>query len=232
MFDEDELLPLSGLQHIEFCERRAALVCVEGLWDDNLLTIEGRVLHERTHEPATETRGDLRIARSLWLRSLRLGLSCKADVVEFHRVVEVGGSSQRELGAVLPGITGRWRPYPVEYKRGRRRHDRGYEVQLCAQALCLEEMLDVSVTEGALFYGKSGRRLEVAFDADLRSATEDAAMRLHRLVRAGKTPSARYEKKCDECSLLSLCLPSVVGARRSARTYLDNALSEMHGDLP
>lgn len=215
-FDEDYLLPLSRLSDLVFCERRAALHLVEGLWNDNPFTVEGRILHERSHDARTESRGDTRIARGLLLRSLRLGLSGKADVVEFHRLPP--GESG---GIQLDGVEGCWQPYPVEYKRGRLRPERSYEVQLCAQALCLEEMLGVWVSAGALFYGKTARRQVVVFDQVLRRQTEEAAARLHELFKQGRTPDAVYVKnKCQQCSLFDLCLPRQAASSRSVGAYL------------
>ena len=130
----------------------------------------------------------------------------------------------------LPGTRGSWQPFPVEYKRGRLRREEGYEVQLCAQALCLEEMLGVAVLLGAVFYGQPRRRLEVTFGEELRRETETAAVRLHELIRDGKTPPARYEKKCDSCSLLSLCMPKTTGGRKSVDRYLAAILES--GRLP
>lgn len=224
MYDEDDLLPLSALQHLVFCERRAALIHLEGAWDENPATVEGRFLHDSAHDVGTESRGVVRIARALLLRSLRLGLSGKADVVEFHLLT---ADEPEASGVVLPGVSGRWRPYPVEYKRGRMRHEQSYAVQVCAQALCLEEMLGVSVPEGALFYGKSARRQAVVFDARLRQATEAAALRLHELFRRRETPRAEFVKnKCRQCSLCDVCLPRQAGASRSAEAYLAELLAK------
>lgn len=219
-FAEDELLPVSALQHLLFCERRAALVHIEGAWGDNVFTVEGAHLHDRTHRAETEKRGELRVVRGLWLRSLRLGLIGKADVVEFHRVVEAAEPS----GVRLDGAGGEWRPVPVEYKRGRLRREEGYEVQLCAQGICLEEMLDAAVSGGAIFFGKTRRRLDVVFDGKLRVRTEEAVGRLRELLAARRTPPARYEKKCEKCSLLPACMPKVTGGRRSAAAYVSAAL--------
>ncbi|MBI3097088.1 MAG: CRISPR-associated protein Cas4 [Planctomycetes bacterium] len=223
MFAEDDLLPLSTLADLVFCERRAALHLVEGIWRDNVFTVEGTHLHAKVNEEAaTESRGDLRIARSLRLRSLRLGLSGIADVVEFHRLRgEVEASGLR-----LEGVGGFWRPFPVEYKRGKMKHERGYEVQLCAQALCMEEMLGAAVPEGAIFYGKSARRIDIAFAPTLREETEAAALRLHDLARSGRTPIRPYEKKCESCSLISICLPKTIGGGRSVEQYLSGVLGE------
>jgi len=203
--EEDDLLPLSALQHLLFCERQCALIHIEQVWAENPLTVEGKHLHEQADSGFQESRGDLRIARALPLSSLRLGLSGRSDVVEFHRVGEDA-----------------WRPFPIEYKRGKPKSHRADEVQLCAQALCLEEMLDVAVPAGALFYGQTRHRLEVAFDTELRRLTEDAAARLHRLIARGVTPAAIREPKCDQCSLLDICMPAAPAA--SARQYLDRSL--------
>ena len=226
MFDEDELLPLSALQHLVFCERQCALIHIEQLWADNALTIEGEHLHDRVHEGAhTESRGDVRIARGVAFRSLRLGLSGIADVVEFHRVANGG--------AHIPNASGLWRPFPVEYKRGRPKRDHCDEVQLCGQALCLEEMLQTNVPEGALFYGTNRRRFDVKFDGALREETDQAAARLHRLIAARITPAAVREPKCDKCSLLELCMPAVTSGGRSARRYLQRTVRALsHLDQP
>jgi CRISPR-associated exonuclease Cas4 len=203
------------LQHLLFCERRAALSHLEGIWQDNLYTAQGNVVHARVHdEKQGEGRGGVRITRGLRLRSLRLGLVGIADVVEFHRA-SAGG-------VALAGGGGEWLPFPVEYKRGRLRREAGYEVQLCAQALCLEEMLGATIPAGAIFYGKSKKRLDVQVDAMLRRRTEEAAVRLRELLRLGRTPVARYEKKCDKCSLMPLCLPKTTGGRRDMQRYMES----------
>ncbi|RJP19135.1 MAG: CRISPR-associated protein Cas4 [Candidatus Abyssobacteria bacterium SURF_5] len=233
MFTEDDLLPISAIEHLVFCERQCALIHLEQVWSENLFTAEGRILHNKTHsDEATESRGDIRIARGLRLHSLRLGLAGMADVVEFHRVKETQSSGEQMSPAVtlppavaLPGVNGLWRPFPIEYKRGKLRHEEGFEVQLCAEALCLEEMMHVHVPAGAVFYGKTVRRLDIVFDAGLRSRTEDAAARLHILFRERKTPKARYEKKCDKCSLFSLCMPKTTGLRKDVQHYLRDAMS-------
>lgn len=218
MFTEDDLLPLSALQHLLFCERQAALIHLEQLWAENRLTVEGTHLHERVDHAPGESRGEVRLARSLPLRSLRLGLSGRADLVELHQISDSDG----EAGAVLPGVPGVWRLFPVEYKRGRPKAHHADEVQLCAQALCLEEMLGTTVPAGALFYGQTRRRHDVSLGADLRRETEDAAARLHRLLASGVTPVARREPKCDQCSLIDLCLPDAPA--HSARRFLDRLL--------
>lgn len=220
MFSDDDLLPLSGLQHMEFCERQWALIHIEQVWAENRLTAEGRVLHERVHDSEAEGRPDVVICRGLPLRSSRLGLSGQADVVEFER------ASQENPGAVaMPGRSGYWRPFPVEYKRGRPKHGACDEVQLCAQALCLEEALGVSIRDGALFYGTPRRRHAVQFSEGLRAKTEALSARMHDLFRSGVTPSPIYGKKCESCSLRELCMPKALAGGESVEQYLRRALS-------
>jgi CRISPR-associated exonuclease Cas4 len=219
MFSEDDLLPLSGLQHLLFCERQWALIHIEQQWEENRLTEEGRVLHNRVHESATETRPGIITARGLRLRSLRLGLAGEADVVEFHR------AQAEQPGAVRLGKpSGWWTPFPVEYKRGRPKRDAWDEVQLCAQALCLEETYEVSIPAGALYYGTTRRRTAVAFDDVLRSRTEGLARRMHELYAARITPPAVYEKKCENCSLKQRCMPELGGRPHSVARYFAAAL--------
>lgn len=215
LFDESDLQPISALQHLMFCERQWALIHLEGQWEENRLTVEGRHLHERADEQETEVRGDVRIARGVALRSLRLGLTGRADVIEFHRL-----EREADDGAALPGVEGRWRPFPVEYKRGRPKREAWDEAQLCAQALCLEDMLGAAVPAGALFYGQNRRRRDVTFDAGLREQTEALTARLHELTRLGRTPAAAYETKCDRCSLFALCQPKTAAAGKSAARYM------------
>jgi len=211
---EEDLLPLSRIADFVFCPRRATLHLVEGVWEDNVFTAEGTSLHERTHESGAESREGIVTARSLRIHSFRLGLTGMADVVEFH---------PSGAGVSLPGRDGLWQPYPVEYKRGIRKDRIEYRIQLCAQAMCLEEMLQTEVPCGALFYGKSRRRYEVEFDAALREQTEAAATGLHELFNRGTTPVAKYEKKCESCSLLERCLPKITGIKKNIRHYLSQA---------
>jgi CRISPR-associated exonuclease Cas4 len=215
---EDDLLPLSALQHLMFCERQCALIHLEGVWADNELTVQGTHMHRKADSGTEESRGDLRITRGLPLRSQRLGLVGIADAVEFRRTGEGGAVAFGSDG-------GRWLPFPVEYKRGQPKRDHCDAVQLCAQGLCLEEMLDTTVPGGALFYGTTRRRMDVPFDDALRGETEDAAARLRALMDGGVTPRARREPKCDRCSLLNLCLPDAVAPGRSAVRWLERMLA-------
>ncbi len=220
-FAEEELLPLSALQHFVYCRRRAALVHTDRLWGENRYTAEGSVLHRRADLTGTEVRGDLRIARGLRLRSLRMGLSGLADVVEFHRSLQ---------GVRLPSVPGRWRPVPVEYKRGRLRREEGYLVQLCAQAICLEEMLGAEIENGSIYFGKTKRRLKVEFDRQLRQRTRSAAWQLHELIRSLQIPKAVYSRKCDRCSLYDQCLPKA-GSDCAVERYLKRSLPVLPDEL-
>jgi CRISPR-associated exonuclease Cas4 len=214
MYSEDDLLPLSGLQHLMFCERQWGLIHIEQQWEENRLTAEGRVIHERAHSAGAESRPDVRIARGLRLRSLRLGLVGQADVVEFHRSVS---------GVSLPGIVGAWRPFPVEYKRGKPKRNACDEVQLCAQALCLEEMFGCEILNGALYYGEPRRRTDVSLDNELRTQTEVLARRMQALYSSGKTPPPIYEPRCDSCSLIAKCMPRLLAKPPAVARYLARA---------
>jgi CRISPR-associated exonuclease Cas4 len=224
MFTEDDLLPISALQHLEFCPRQCGLIHLEGVWDENRLTAEGRAMHDKAHEPQTESRPGIRIARSLRLHSFRLGLSGQADVVEFARLLEGA-----EGGVLLEGASGRWQPIPVEYKRGAPKSGHCDIIQLCAQAICLEEMLAVRIDKGSLFYGRPRRRQEVIFTDEFRRETEDLAAKLHELVNSGKTPKAVYAPKCDNCSLMVACMPKVTGVKKNIERYLSNAKKVTEG---
>lgn len=207
-YAEEDLIPLSAIQHVMFCERQCALIHVEQLWVENLFTAEGRIMHERVDEKGQESRGALKIERGLPLRSLKLGLIGKADVVEFHRR---GG--------------GMWQPFPVEYKRGKPKPEDCDKVQLCAQAMCLEEMLGMEVPCGALYYGKTRRRLDVTFDSALREKTENAANKARKLIQEGITPKPNYTQKCKSCSLKAHCMPKLP-KKRSVHTYLKTMVEE------
>ena len=211
-YTENDLLPLSALQHLLFCERQCALIHIEQAWSENRFTAEGRLLHERADSGEWETRGQVRVERSVSLRSLQLGLSGQADVVEFH----ADGK-------------GNWQAFPVEYKRGSPKAAAWDTVQLCAQALCLEEMLGRPVPAGAIFYGKNRRRQTVKFDQQLRQQTTSAAARLHELLASQITPPASYEKKCESCSLLEQCLPKVAGKSKSVGRYFAKMLAKGDG---
>jgi CRISPR-associated exonuclease Cas4 len=223
MYREEEFLPISALQHFVFCERQWALIYLEQLWVENILTAQGRVMHERVHEHDREVRDGIIITRGLPLKSLRLGITGKADVVEFVAMSVEDGRKGIPIGE-HPGL---WKPVPIEYKYGKPKVDRSDEVQLCAQALCIEEMLGVSVTEGAIYYGRPRRRYSVSFDEPLRAATEEVVLRLHYLTREVCTPAAVYRRqKCNSCSLYEYCLPKATGGGKSVSKYLQQVLDE------
>lgn len=222
LFSEDELLPISSLQHLLFCERQWALIHLEQQWEENRLTQEGRVLHERVHDAGTEARPGAVVARGLRIRSLRLGLSGETDVVEFQRAEQ-----EREDTIQLEGRRGWWVPFPVEYKRGKPKSDACDEVQLCAQALCLEESFGVTIAAGALFYATHRRRTRVEFDSQLRTQTENLARHLHELFAARTTPPAVYGKKCEKCSLIERCMPKTSMRRPDVERYLATALRDV-----
>jgi CRISPR-associated exonuclease Cas4 len=195
--NSDDYPPLSALNDFLFCPRRCYLHRVEGVWLENVHTTSGSLDHKRVHHARDAEESSFRIARGLRLVSHRLRLVGVADMVEFHP----GPAGGPEV------------PFPVEYKRGRRRRWDNDEAQLCAQALCLEEMLGVAVPAGAVFHVKSRRRHEVAFDAALRRLTEDAAWRLHELLATRQPPPPVLHPKCRQCSVQSLCLPDLVLAQ-------------------
>ncbi len=239
MYSEDDLLPISALQHLLFCERQTALIHIERQWADNRFTAEGNVLHQKADAAKSETRDGIRITRGLQVHSFEIGLYGVCDVVQFQPP-ELGSNSksslakriERELerarhpctdeSGARADVAGRinsnpehasplpftnWVITPVEYKRGKPKANDCDRVQLCAQALCLEEMLQVQIPRGDLFYGKEQRRTDVPFDERLRQTTRQTGCRLHELIRSQTTPTAFREKKCDTCSLLSLCMP-------------------------
>lgn len=206
MYAESDFIAVSALQHWLFCPRQCALIHLEQVWAENRFTAEGKVLHERAHEGETESRPGVRITRTLPIRSTRLGLSGQCDIVEFHK-----------NGAIIP----------VEYKRGKPKSHRADEVQLCAQAICLEEMLSTSITHGYLFYGKRKRRTKVDFDLDLRNLVESLALEIHQLYQHRRTPAAIYEdRKCKACSLIHLCQPRAFERKRGAASWFAATLSK------
>lgn len=208
MYTDDGLIPISALNHFLFCERRCALIHVEQVWLENRFTAEGRIMHELVDSGKRESRRDTRIAYSLSLRSLRLGLVGKADVVEFHRKAFPDGKTV-------------WQPFPVEYKRGRPKKDNSDKIQLCAQAICLEEMMGNRIYKGALFYGKTRRRQDVSFEDVLRSETELIAERLHLLFNERKTPKPIFNSRCPHCSFVSYCMPKKLDGTKSVSRYLE-----------
>jgi CRISPR-associated exonuclease Cas4 len=218
-YPEDDLIPLSGLQHYAFCRRQWALGFVEGQWQDNVYTVEGALLHERAHDPeASELRYDVLTVRGLPVVSYRLGLRGVCDVVEFLA---------SPAGVPLAGRPGTWLPRPVEYKRGAPKGADADRLQLCAQALCLEDMLCCPpIPEAGLFYGQTRRRETVALTPVLRDKVARYASEMHDLARHGHTPKVKPTRACNACSLRDLCLPKLYERTGSARPYVARRLEE------
>lgn len=215
MYHEDDYLLLSGIQHFVFCRRQWALIHIEQEWQDNLRTVEGNILHEKAHgEPLYEKRGDLLIIRGLPISSRQLGLSGACDVVEFHR---------DEQGITLSGRMGRYLPVPVEYKRGEPKTDLSDMMQLCAQGMCLEEMLACSISKGYLYYGETRHRIEAEFDAELRREVISTIEEMHEMYRRRLTPKVKTGSFCRACSLRDLCLPKLCKIRPVAQ-YIDESM--------
>lgn len=216
-YKEDEFLQLSGLQHFKFCRRRWALIHIENQWAENYRTIDGAIMHQNAHDTEfRESRGDRIITRGVSVYSSRLGVSGQCDVLEYHR---------GNVGIPLSGKEGLWQPYPVEYKRGSPREDTGDTLQLCGQAMCLEEMLCCDIPEGALFYGETRRRERVQFTPELRGQVRELLDEMHQLYRRGYTPKVKPTKSCNACSMKELCLPRLMKTR-SVSAYLKSAMEE------
>jgi CRISPR-associated exonuclease Cas4 len=204
---EDALVPLSALQHFLYCPRQCALIHVEQQWAEDGATAEGRILHERVDGGKPDRRAGVRIVRGMALRSFTLGVTGKADAVEFQ-------------GKGADAV-----PFPVEYKRGRPKPHRADEVQLCAQAMCLEEMLGIPVTEGALFYGQTRRRTAVIFDTELRDLTAHVASGVRGMIASGQTPPPQFKPGCKHCSLAEICQPKRLDGPPSVSRWLARQLA-------
>lgn len=209
-----QFIQLSALQHYRFCPRQCALIHLEQIWFENRLTAQGRQMHERVHEAENENQHGLRIVRGLRLISEKLRLVGQADVVEFH---------QSPKGISIIDAKGLWQPSPVEYKRGREKKNKTDEIQLCAQAMCLEEMLKTVIDSGSLFYGLPRRRTDVYFDSHLRKLVIETAAKVHELFESQKTPRQRTSPKCKNCSLNLYCMPKVTGINKKTGFYLKKA---------
>jgi CRISPR-associated exonuclease Cas4 len=216
-YSDDDLLMLSGIQHMAFCERQWAFIHIEQQWEENRQTIEGHHLHERVDDPLeSDTRNDVVNLRAVPIASYRLGLSGIADVIEFFRT--------DSFGLVLPGHSGKWHPHPVEYKRGKPKPDDRDQVQLCAQAICLEEMYDIDIKKGALFYGETRHRETVELTITLRNRVNELALRMHELYRLGQTPLPVYKSHCKACSLVDICLPQSIQRTHDVNKFLEEQM--------
>lgn len=198
MFTEDQFIQISSLQHFVFCARQCALIHLEGVWDENVHTIRGGILHERVDTDTYESRGCVKTVRGLRIHSYQYGLSGRCDVVEFR----------------IPGAEGKPAVVPVEFKSGEPKEDRSDEVQLCAQCICLEEMLGTSIERGAFFYGRVRRRVPVAIDPSLRQHTYGAISAVHDLLKGERVPPARHVPQCRSCSIADFCQPKAMNTRR------------------
>jgi CRISPR-associated exonuclease Cas4 len=218
-YTQDDLLPLSGIQHFLFCRRQWALIHIEQQWKENALTAEGRIMHQRADDPFfTETRNGVITARSVPIASYRLGLVGACDVVEF---------TESHEGVKLPGREGLYLPAPIEYKRGHEKRDPCDEAQLCAQAVCLEEMLSVTIPRGYLYYGETRHRVAVDLTAELRDLVRDMSEEMHAYFARGYTPRVKTSKACRSCSLADICLPVLQEKVMPASKYIKQQIEDV-----
>lgn len=219
-YSDEELLMLSGIQHIVFCERQWALIHIEQQWKENLLTVEGQFLHERADDPfEIEKRNNTISLRAVSLVSYKLGLYGRADVIEVTK------TNEDDLNSIcIRDYSGRWKLIPVEYKRGKPKPDQCDEAQLCAQAICLEEVYGVNIERGYLYYGMTRHRHDVNFDESMRSNVKKYSERMHELYSKGITPLPQYQAHCKSCSLFDICLPQSLKKVKSASDYLTKNL--------
>lgn len=217
MYEEDDYLMLSGLQHFAYCRRQWALIHIEQQWAENERTIDGQLFHKKAHDAgSTEKRGDLIITRGLYIKSATLGVAGICDVVEFRR---------SEQGITLFSFEGRWQPYPVEYKKGEPKENNADALQLCAQAMCLEEMLLCDIPGGSLFYGQNRRRTYVEFTEEMREQVKSMLNEMHELWKKGYTPKVKPKKGCNACSLKEICVPGL-SRSKPVSSYIEASLTE------
>ncbi len=217
MYEEEDFLQLSGIQHFAFCRRQWALAYIELQWQENVRTVEGKLLHEKAHDASVkEKRGDRSIVRALPVHSREIGISGECDVVEFYR---------SEKGVSLSGKEGRYQPVPVEYKRGSPKVTDVDALQLAAQALCLEEMLCCDIPYGYIYYGETRHREKIEFQPDLRAKVRDMFLEMHKYYDQRYTPKVKWSKSCNACSLKDLCMP-VLNKNLSAASYIENRIFE------
>lgn len=215
MYTEDELLMLSGVQHFKFCTRQWFLIHVEQVWSENEFTTLGSLLHKKVDKPElNERRGNTIILRSVPLVSYNLGVYGLSDAVELRPA-----SDTRSLAFTHPKYPGLWEATPIEYKRGRPKKHNADKLQLCAQAICLEELYGIDIPQGYLYYGESRHREEVVLSPELRKELFDICEDMHEAFRRKTYIPAVYSKKCNSCSLVEVCLPRV-NQFESASDYL------------
>ncbi|MDD2445993.1 MAG: CRISPR-associated protein Cas4 [Clostridia bacterium] len=214
-YEEEDYLWLSGIQHYEFCPRQWALIHIENLWNENYLTASGRLFHKKVHDKTQyEKRGNIIIVRALKISSANLGLSGECDVVEFHK---------DKNGIKLKNFNEKYIPYPIEFKRGNGHAILSDEMQLCAQAMCLEEMLCCDIPKGALFYGEPKRRKVIEFSQELRNKVANTVFEMHKLFKKLYTPKPIYKNHCRACSMQDFCLPKI-SKQKSVKEYIKEVL--------
>ena len=216
-YKEEDYLMLSGIQHFAFCRRQWALIHVEQQWQENVRTVEGELLHKRAHDTySSEKRNDVVISRGLPVHSREMGVSGVCDIVEFRRAEE---------GITLHGHRGTFQVYPVEYKRGKPKDTQIDILQLTAQAMCLEEMLSCTIAEGAVFYGEIKRRERIEFTDELKEQVRTMFSEMHQYFDRKYTPTVKWSKSCNACSLKDICLPKL-GKAASVKEYIKSAIGE------
>lgn len=223
-YQDDEMVMISALQHYQFCPRQCALIHVEQQWQENYLTAAGKVMHKRVDTQASSTRHDIHYAASLRIFSRRYGLIGIADMVEFHRTANEYDGTGVRVAIHLKGLSNFWKPFPVEYKHGSPKVDEMDRIQLCAQALCIEEMLDIKVADGAIFYGRTHQRENVIFSEGMRKKVLDISRKIHSMISAGETPAPHYCRSCRACSMADLCLPEQ--KQKSVNEWLQRQIEE------
>ncbi len=215
MYSEEDYLMLSGIQHFAFCRRQWAIIHIEQQWAENYRTTAGELMHKKAHDEGSfEKRGDMLIVRGLHVSSHELGVSGQCDVVEFH---------QEETGVEVFGYDGNWKLVPVEYKHGAPKGNNADVLQLCAQAICLEEMFQASILGGYLYYGENRRRSYVEFTDNLREEVKKITEEMHDLFTKGYTPNVKLTKQCKACSLENLCVPKLQRTMK-VREYIEQSI--------
>lgn len=211
-YNEDEFLQISGIQHFEFCKRQWALIHIEKQWSENWRTAEGHIIHENAHDKFfTQSRNGTITSRGMPIYSKELGISGECDVVEFQRECD---------GVSLVGFDGTYTVCPIEYKRGKPTENRCNDLQLCAQAMCLEEMLCCKINVGYIYYNEIKRRCKVELDQALREELLDIVNEMHEMYRKRYTPKVKPGKSCNACSLKDMCLP-ILCKNKTAKAYID-----------
>lgn len=202
---EDDFIMISALQHYIFCPRQCGLIHVDDVWNENLFTVRGEILHEKVDSDTYETRGDVKTVRGLRIHSYKYGLVGRCDVVEFKNI-----NAGKEV-------------IPVEFKAGEPKEDISDKVQLCAQVFCLEEMLNVEIPKAAFFYGKIRRRLTIEIDTELRNETEKTIQNVRDIIESKKVPLVEYSSKCRNCSLINICMPKAIKSKK-----ITNYINELY----